>query len=93
MLVAGVAGVIVGATITTAVLLLRERDEAAPEPPPRPPMPSWSEEAQQIHRCARCRRKILRDHERDRQVVRWVEAGIEYYHAACWDDAAGAPRP
>ena len=89
----GVAGFVVGAGIVTAVILLRER-VAAPEelPPPRAPMPSWTEEAQQIHRCRRCGRKIIRGHERDQQRARWVGDRIEYFHDACWDEATGGPK-
>lgn len=91
LLAFGVAGFVVGAGVTTTAILLRAR--RALEPTPRPPMSSWTEEAQEIHRCARCGRKIVKSREGDRQIVRRAEAGIEHYHVGCWDEEAGAPKP
>ena len=90
------AGFVFGAAATTAAILLRVRNAPEPmAPPPRPPMPSWSEEAQKIHRCSRpaCGKRIVKSREGDRQIVRRTVAGIEYFHAACWDEGAGEPRP
>jgi len=90
-----VVAVAVGASLALVAVALRVslRRSTPPPPQPRASLPSWTEEAQKIHVCARCGRKIVREREQDRQVVRPTEGGaVEHYHLGCWDDAAGAPR-
>lgn len=88
------AGVAIGGALVGAAWIFAESRRRSTPPPlrVREPLPSWPEEAQKIHECARCGRRIVKLREGDKQIVRRTDAGVEHYHVECWDAVAGAPR-